>query len=161
MLLCTTTSTRLSSALSRADRSTLPQCMAALYLHQALFANETPSLPPSLAHRVSQSSQDYSTLSTVTLRGSSSEHSHPTQPLLHGPYPQVSAYQDILASQPIFSEASRTSWSTALSLAGDPLTPQERRSRSERLLRRRVCRLRWARRVFRCILGKNFTSLRH
>jgi hypothetical protein len=131
--------------------------MAALYLHQALFANDAPS-SPSLAHRSSQGHHDYPSLSTVTLHTSTSEHSHPTEPLLHGPYPQVSAYQDILSNQPIFSEPSRTSWTTALSLSGDPLTSRERKIHWERLVRTRLYRLRWARRVLRSVIGKLFTG---
>ena len=127
--------------------------MAALYLHQALFAND--SLPtPVQAHRSSRGPHDYPTLSAVTLRTSTSEHSHPTEPLLHGPYPQDSAFQDILSSQPVYSESSRTSWNTGLSLSGDPLTPLERKSHRERLVRRKLRRLRWARRVLRGIIGE-------
>ena len=126
--------------------------MAALYLHQALFANDTPP-PTAQPYRNSRGAYDLS-LSTATLRTSSSEHSHPTEPLLTGPYAPSIAYQDILANQPVLSEANRTSWTTGLSLAGDPVTSTERKRQWERLVRKKLRRLRWAKRVLEAIIGK-------
>lgn len=126
--------------------------MAALYLHQALFANDTPP-PTAQPHRNSHGAHDLS-LSAATLRNSTSEHSYPTEPLLLGPYASTPAYQDILANQPIYSEANRTSWATGLSLLGDPVTSTERKRHRERLVRRRLRRLRWAKRVLRSVIGE-------
>ncbi|KIP03030.1 hypothetical protein PHLGIDRAFT_130393 [Phlebiopsis gigantea 11061_1 CR5-6] len=125
--------------------------MAALYLHHALFASETPAPPP--LSRPSNGLQHQLSLSSVTVRTSTSEHSHPTEPLLHGPYPQAAAYQDILASQPIYSETSRTSWTTGLSLTGNPVTSRERKRQWERQVRRKLRRLRWAKRVLRGVIA--------
>ena len=130
--------------------------MAALYLHHALFTPDSPS-PPSVAHRSSHGSHHYSSPSSATLRTSTSEHSHPTEPLLNGPYLQAAAYQDILANQPVYSEVSRTtSWTTAgLSPSGDPVTSRERRGQWERFVRRKLRRLRWAKRGFKGVIGEN------
>ncbi|GJE88987.1 hypothetical protein PsYK624_050760 [Phanerochaete sordida] len=125
--------------------------MAALYLHQALFANDTP--PPSAQPlRNSRGPHDLS-LSGVTLRTSTSEGSHPTEPLLNGPYGPSAAYQDILASQPVYSESHRASWTTALSLAGDPLSATERKRHWELQIRAKLRRLRWAKRVLKGVIA--------
>ena len=132
--------------------------MAALYLHHALFATDPPS-PPSLAHSSSHGSHHYSSPSSVTLRASTSEHSHPTEPLLNGPYLQAAAYQDILANQPVYSEASRTSWTAGLSLSGDPVTARERKRQWERQVRRKLRCLRWAKRVLKGVIGRAYCAI--
>lgn len=130
--------------------------MAALYLHQALFVNDTPP-PTAQPHRNSRGAHDLS-LSGVTLRTSTSEHSHPIEPLLNGPYAPSAAYQDILASQPIYSESRRTSWTTGLSLSGDPMSSSERKRHWERLVRIKLRRLWWAKRVLKVVIGKTLAS---
>ena len=93
-------------------------------------------------------------LSGVTLRTSTSEGSHPTEPLLNSPYGPSAAYQDILASQPVYSESHRASWTTALSLAGDPVSSTERKRHWERQIRVKLRRLRWAKRVLKVVIGE-------
>ncbi|EKM52381.1 uncharacterized protein PHACADRAFT_176385 [Phanerochaete carnosa HHB-10118-sp] len=117
--------------------------MAALYLHQALFVNDAPA-PTSQQNRTSRGMYDLS-LSGVTLRTSTSESSHPTEPLLNGLHAPSAAYLDILASQPIYYESNRTSWMTGLSLSDDLVLSSERKRQRERhLVHTKLRRLRWA-----------------
>ncbi|OSX58038.1 hypothetical protein POSPLADRAFT_1061124 [Postia placenta MAD-698-R-SB12] len=135
--------------------------MAALYLHQALFAPE-PSVPPVLAHTSPPSfrhgssiqvDRHLSSVSSVTLRtASTSDYSHPTEPLLRPLDSEPSAYLDLLSTQPQYPNNHGTP-DAPLALDGDPVIPSERRSRWERRIRRRLRRLRWSRRTFLIIIG--------
>lgn len=132
--------------------------MAALYLHQALFASE-PSPPPTLAHRSPGSrtphDRQLSSVSSVTLRTTShSDHSHPTEPLLHPPSSESSVYLDLLSRQPHHPDGSGSGPNTGLNLEGDPVTVSERRGHWERVVRKRLRRLRWTRRSLLVIIGK-------
>ncbi|KAI0946294.1 hypothetical protein AcV7_010309 [Taiwanofungus camphoratus] len=131
--------------------------MAALYLHQALFASE-PSPPPTLAHRSPGSrtphDRQLSSVSSVTLRTTShSDHSHPTEPLLHPPSSESSVYLDLLSRQPHHPDGSGSGPNTGLNLEGDPVTVSERRGHWERVVRKRLRRLRWTRRSLLVIIG--------
>ncbi|KAH9943904.1 hypothetical protein B0H21DRAFT_747516 [Amylocystis lapponica] len=129
--------------------------MAALYLHQALFATE-PSTPIR-AHRslTVRSSHDrhLSSVSSATLRTSNSDHSQPTEPLLHPLDSESSVYLDLLSRQPQHPAGPENGSHVGLSLEGDPVTLSERRSLWERVVRRRLRRLRWAKRILLAVIG--------
>ncbi|PSR73040.1 hypothetical protein PHLCEN_2v11144 [Hermanssonia centrifuga] len=122
--------------------------MAALYLHQALFASDIPP-QPSIVHRIgSPHEQQLSSISTGTLRTTTTDHSHPSEPLLHTPYTESSVYLDLLSRQPLHpDEAARTSWVPTLSLESDPMTPRERRRLREEVKRKRIRRLKWVKNI--------------
>ncbi|OBZ74938.1 hypothetical protein A0H81_05510 [Grifola frondosa] len=130
--------------------------MAALYLHNALFASE-PSVPPALAQRSLDRRNTHerqpSSVSSVTFQTATSEHSHPTEPLIQRSSGS-SAYLDLLSRQPNHPDhGPRDSFNSGLSLRGDPVTPQEVRSHWERSVRRRLRRLRWAKRTLLVVIG--------
>lgn len=141
--------------------------MAALYLHQALFAPE-PSVPPVLAHTSPPSfrhgssiqvDRHLSSVSSVTLRtASTSDYSHPTEPLLRPLDSEPSAYLELLSTQPQYPNNHGTP-DAPLALDGGPVIPSERRSRWERRIRRRLRRLRWSRRTFLIIIGETSSIL--
>ncbi|KZT00280.1 uncharacterized protein LAESUDRAFT_560262 [Laetiporus sulphureus 93-53] len=131
--------------------------MAALYLHQALFAPE-PAVPPLLASAPLSARSSYdprlSSISTATLHTAShSDRSHPTSPLLHAQDVDSPAYLDLLARQPRHPSLPSSPAETALQLDGDPATPIERRSRWERRIRRKLRRLRWTKRILLTIIA--------
>jgi len=131
--------------------------MAALYLHQALFAPE-PSVPPILSPspHVQLPNRQLSSVSTVTLRTTShSDHSHPTEALLSPVDTESSAaYLDLLSRQPHHPSSPGSRTDVPLNLEGDPMTPGERRSRWERRVRRRLRRLRWTKRTLLVVIGE-------
>lgn len=132
--------------------------MAALYLHQALFPDDTPS--PPVSHRPSRAhqSRQLSSISSVTLN-TASENSH--APLVPGvdSFTESSAYLDLLTRQP--PHPSEGSAITQLSLHGDPITDRERRTVWERAVRKRLRRLKWARRLLRGVIGASGNILTH
>ncbi|KAJ4480893.1 hypothetical protein J3R30DRAFT_2375470 [Lentinula aciculospora] len=90
--------------------------MAALYLHNAIFIPETSD---------SNSQEHYPhtrTISSTTFRTIATDHSYPTEPLLHSTNSGSLAYQDLLSRQPGYSEESGEEWSTELSMDGIPQT---------------------------------------
>ncbi|KAI0633025.1 hypothetical protein C8Q77DRAFT_1058952 [Trametes polyzona] len=120
---------------------------AAVFLHNAIFTTEPPP-PATLAHRAPNRrggphDRTLSSVSTVTLQTSTSEHSHPTEPLIHPGSSESSVYLDLLARQPTHP-SSPPARGPGLTLQGDPVTPRERRSVWERSIRKRLRRLRWA-----------------
>ncbi|RDX47657.1 hypothetical protein OH76DRAFT_726007 [Lentinus brumalis] len=139
--------------------------MAAVFLHNAIFTTE-PASPPSLAHpqsgphphwqhrapnrRVPHDRQ--SSVSTVTLQTSTSEHSHPTEPLIHPGSSESSVYLDLLARQPTHPSSPPPARGSGLTLRGDPVTARERRTQYEQMVRRRLKRLRWAQRALLVII---------
>lgn len=135
--------------------------MAALYLHNALFTSEPPSHPPPsfarrpLSGRVPHDRQ-LSSQSSVTLHTSTSEHSHPTEPLLHG---ESSAYRDLLSRQPVHPSGAGTGWEAALSLDAEPVSTSERRRLSDLVLRKRMRRLRWASKSVLYLMGEAFPNI--
>ncbi|KAI0673148.1 hypothetical protein C8Q78DRAFT_969883 [Trametes maxima] len=122
---------------------------AAVFLHNAIFTTDPPP-PASLAHRAPNRrvphGRQLSSVSSVTLQTSSSEHSHPTEPLIHPGSSESSVYLDLLARQPTHP-SSPPPRGVGLSLQGDPITLRERRNLWETAVRRRLKRLRWAGRV--------------
>ena len=130
--------------------------MAALYLHNALFTTEPPSPPPPSISRRQHAGRvphdrHISSQSSVTLHTSTSEHSHPTEPLLQG---ESSAYRDLLSRQPPHPSGPRTGWETALSLEAEPVSNSERRKLSDLSLRKRIRRLRWASKGVLYLMGE-------
>ncbi|KAI0830298.1 hypothetical protein BC628DRAFT_1313857 [Trametes gibbosa] len=131
---------------------------AAVFLHNAIFTADPPPLPSaSLAHRAPNRggphNRQLSSVSSVTLQTSTSEHSHPTEPLIHPGDSESSVYLDLLARQPTHpSRTSQPPIGQGLSLQGDPVTPRERRSVWERSVRKRLKRLRWAGRVLLTVI---------
>ncbi|KAH9853003.1 hypothetical protein C2E23DRAFT_824411 [Lenzites betulinus] len=128
---------------------------AAVFLHNAIFTADPPP-PASLAHRAPNRrgphDRQLSSVSTVTLQTSTSEHSHPTEPLIHG-HSESSVYLDLLARQPTHP-SSHPPRGPGLSLQGDPVTLRGRRSIWERSVRKRLKRLRWAGRVLLAVIGE-------
>ncbi|EIW56467.1 uncharacterized protein TRAVEDRAFT_65689 [Trametes versicolor FP-101664 SS1] len=123
---------------------------AAVFLHNAIFTADPPP-PASLAHRAPNRrgphDRTLSSVSTVTLTTSTSEHSHPTEPLIHPGGSESSVYLDLLARQPTHPSSAPEPRPQGLTLQGDPVTPRERRSLWERSVRKRLQRLRWTGRV--------------
>ena len=121
--------------------------MAALYLHQALFQPADAPPPQASSNRHSRhQGRQLSSFSSATLN-TTSENSH--APLVDS-YADSSAYLDLLSRQP--PHPSESSAITELSLHGDPVTDRERRTHWEHAVRRRLHRLKWARRIFRAII---------
>ncbi|KZT68027.1 hypothetical protein DAEQUDRAFT_766612 [Daedalea quercina L-15889] len=131
--------------------------MAALFLHQALFAEgSTPQTATSSSTRSSYTQDKrLSALSSVTLTtASNSDYSHPTEPLLNLPDSEASsAYLDLLARQPRHPSSPGGPAEAALRLEGDPVTASEQRSHLERRIRRRLRRLRWTKRSLLAVIG--------
>ncbi|KAI0742883.1 hypothetical protein C8Q80DRAFT_1221257 [Daedaleopsis nitida] len=135
---------------------------AALYLHNAIFTSEPHSPPPLAAphaHRLVPNrrgphDRQLSSVSSVTLHTSTSEHSHPTEPLIHPGSSESTVYLDLLARQPTHpSSLGPAARGLALSLEGDPVTPRERRVQHVRMVRKRLKRLRWVQRTLWVIIG--------
>ncbi|KAF5376748.1 hypothetical protein D9615_007895 [Tricholomella constricta] len=95
--------------------------MAALYLHNAIHAPDYDPNSSTSPHR-----RNVSSISNATLQ-STSEFSHPTEPLLHPSTSESVAYLDLLSRQPTHPSVRRPEWTTSLSLDGDPVTPRERK----------------------------------
>ncbi|KAJ7038875.1 hypothetical protein C8F04DRAFT_950626 [Mycena alexandri] len=108
--------------------------MAALYLHNSIWVPDAAETPHGLSpHNRTTSS---TTLQTLPI----SEHSHPTQPLLHSSTSESVAYLDLLSRQPTHPNAPRGS-AMGLSFDGDPTTVRERKGYVEKVVRRRLRRL--------------------
>ena len=148
--------------------------MAAVFLHNAIFATDPPAPPPSaVAHRGAPHSPPSSphphgrsssgarhahdrTLSSVslqTLQTLPSDQSHPTESLIHGADDSASTvYLDLLARQPKHPSSPATMG--GLTLQGDPLSARERRVQRERTVRRRLRRLRWVQRALWAVIAE-------
>jgi hypothetical protein len=124
--------------------------MAALYLHNAIHSTETSSSSrsPSSPHN-----RNISTISSTTLRTSTSEHSHPTEPLLHSGTSESVAYLDLLSRQPVYPHGPQPTHSRSLSLDGDPATMRERKGYWERTVKRRLRRLKLWKGSLELVLG--------
>ncbi|KAH9920823.1 uncharacterized protein BXZ73DRAFT_91857 [Epithele typhae] len=117
--------------------------MAAVFLHNAIFAAEPPTPPPP-----SLSSHAHSH------RGGPFLLSHPTEPLLRPNSFADSAssvYLGLLARQPTHPDAPTVGM--GLTLQGDPLTMREKRVQRERAVRKLLRRLRWAKRALWALIG--------
>ncbi|KAI0077004.1 hypothetical protein K474DRAFT_1173425 [Panus rudis PR-1116 ss-1] len=144
--------------------------MAALYLHNALFGHEPPQPPPSLTRRRSSShvplDRHLSSQSLVTLRTTTTEHSHPTEPLLNTAYLDTSSsvgHQRSPSGQPTRPDAHRIALQPTLSFESDPVSHREQRRRWELALRSRLRRLRWGKRSVLLLIGgwAVYTSIRY
>lgn len=125
--------------------------MAALYLHHALFTNDTPA--PSVAPRTGRvlpHNRQLSSFSSVTLQ-EPSEMSHASTPLFDT-YADSPVYQDLLSRQP--PHPLEGSAITELTFEGDPITYREQRGRWEKGVRTKLRRLKWARRLLTVIIGE-------
>ncbi|KAI1790544.1 hypothetical protein LXA43DRAFT_890718 [Ganoderma leucocontextum] len=144
---------------------------AAVFLHNAIFAADPPSPPaatPAIigagAHRAPNRRSAHahdrhlSSVSSITLQTSTSDHSHPTESLIHPDRlgsSESTVYLDLLARQPTHpsSPTHRRDHPSGLSLQGDVLSPRERKERYEKDVRRRLKRLRLMQRVLWVIIG--------
>ncbi|PIL25862.1 hypothetical protein GSI_11615 [Ganoderma sinense ZZ0214-1] len=150
---------------------------AAVFLHNAIFAADPPSPPAATAatlgagaHRAPNRRAHHahdrrlSSVSSITLQTSTSDHSHPTESLIHPDHlgsSESSVYLDLLARQPthpgsLTHPPDRTS---GLTLQGDAVSPRERKERHEKEVRRRLRRLRLVQRVLWVII--EFLTPRH
>jgi len=125
--------------------------MAALYLHNAIYTaehseNNSDSSSSGKARRLRS-------LSAGTLRTIASDFSHPTEPLLHSSTSESIAYRDLLSRQPAHPNGPRAGWDIGLDFSGDPTTLRERKIYRERLLRKRLRRLRLGKAVLELVLG--------
>jgi hypothetical protein len=79
--------------------------MAALYLHNALHSPDSSTLSRTtpLPHN-----RNISAVSSATLYTSTSEYSHPTEPLLRAGTSEALAYRDLLSQQPTYPDEHRT-----------------------------------------------------
>ena len=145
---------------------------AALFLHNAIFAADPPSPPAATAailgagaHRAPNRrgphahDRHLSSVSSITLQTSTSDHSHPTESLIHPDHlgsSESSVYLDLLARQPTHpgSTTHLPDRTSGLSLQGDAVSPRERKERHEKEVRRRLRRLRLVQRVLWVIIGE-------
>ncbi|KAJ7703972.1 hypothetical protein B0H17DRAFT_39737 [Mycena rosella] len=125
--------------------------MAALYLHNSIWGPDTP--PDAEPHTRATS---FATLQ-------SSDHSHPTQPLLHSSTSESVAYLDLLSHQPTHPNAAGRGAPLGLSFAGDPTTLRERKGAADYTLRRRLRRLKLAIAVleFLMLCWATYTTVRY
>ncbi|KAJ7161142.1 hypothetical protein C8R46DRAFT_1194458 [Mycena filopes] len=116
--------------------------MAALYLHNSLWVPDATDSPrgPSPHNR---------SFSSATLQ---TDHSYPTQPLLHSSTSESVAYLDLLSRQPTHPNVPRGS-TMGLSFEGDPTTVRERKGYLEKLVRRRLRRLKILMAVLEAIIA--------
>ncbi|KAJ6465697.1 hypothetical protein C8R45DRAFT_490772 [Mycena sanguinolenta] len=105
--------------------------MAALYLHNSIWGPDATETPSPHTRTISSA-----TIQTLPV----SELSHPTQPLLHSSTSESVAYLDLLSHQPNHPTAPRGS-PVGLSFDGDPTTMRERKGYLEKVVRKRLRRL--------------------
>ncbi|KXN92542.1 hypothetical protein AN958_05397 [Leucoagaricus sp. SymC.cos] len=123
--------------------------MAALYLHNAIF---TPDPSELAGGSPFPHSRNVSTVSGTTLHAS--EHSHPSEPLLHPRTPDSLAYIDLFSRQAtLVDEPEPLEWGPHPTLLGDPPTLREMKNIWERRLRKRLRRLRYLMRSLEIIFG--------
>lgn len=128
--------------------------MAALYLHNAIFANESPT--PSTSHSPIASAhyrppppraihdRHLSSLSLVTLRTATTEHSHPHEPLLDDTISREVGRSTNLDFSPLEIDANSNN---------DIWIQQERRRRQGIELQKKLLRIRWAKRGVMILIG--------
>lgn len=127
--------------------------MAALYLHNAIFTQE-----PSDSN--SQRSFAHSrTISSTTLRTTTTDYSHPTEPLLQSTNSGSLAYQDLLSRQPGYQDEESEQWTAELSPDNLPPTYKEGQDYREHSVRRRLRILKRSRLVLKAVLGALFKIL--
>ncbi|KAJ7123691.1 hypothetical protein C8R44DRAFT_735326 [Mycena epipterygia] len=108
--------------------------MAALYLHNSIWVPDVAESPQ--GHSPHTRTISSATLQTLPI----SDQSHTTQPLLHSSTSESVAYLDLLSRQPTHPNAPRGS-TPGLSFGGDPTTMRERKGYTDRIVRRRLRRL--------------------
>ncbi|RDB17602.1 hypothetical protein Hypma_001041 [Hypsizygus marmoreus] len=125
--------------------------MAALYLHNAIHAPEPSSVSWSAP---STHQRNVSTVSNTTLHTSTSEFSHPTEPLLHSSTSEAIAYMDMLSRQPVHpGSRPHLGWTGSLSLEGDPITSRERKAFRDRFMKQRLRRLKLLKGLLEGVMG--------
>lgn len=133
--------------------------MAALYLHNAIFTPEAsessiPASPdPYTPHHGRHRSSHSSFTVAPSFRTSTSEFSHPTEPLLHPEISGSHAYSDLLSRQPAHPSGPQPGWDMGLSLVGDQPTMRERKDFWERTVKKRLRRLRFTKLAMEMLLG--------
>lgn len=151
--------------------------MAALYLHNALFTNDPPhiSAPPeqtsSLTHHARASTSSRTTSShqhhqfiphdrhQSTQSLVVSDNSHPSE-LLHGAYTESSGGHERLVvrqsgSHHVEVSPGHNSFPSMESEDPSPISARERRRQWEVTLRKRLRRIRWARRGVLLLIGED------
>lgn len=93
-------------------------------------------------------------ISNATLLTTTSEHSHPTEPLLHSHTSESVAYLDLLSRQPTHPSAPHLGWTTSLSLNGDPITSRERKGFREHFVKRRLRRFNVIKGILEFVMGR-------
>lgn len=135
--------------------------MAALYLHNSIFAQHSSdaSVPASTDIYTPRHERHRSTQSSVTItpsfRTSTSEFSHPTEPLLHPGNSASVTYADLLSRQPTHPKGPTPGWDMGLSLATDEPTLNERRYMWELAVKKRLRILRHAKGAMELTMGKS------
>ncbi|KAJ3749745.1 hypothetical protein EV360DRAFT_89708 [Lentinula raphanica] len=122
--------------------------MAALYLHNAIFTPES-----SESHLQDDYSPHSRTISSTTLRTTTTDYSHPTEPLLHSTDSGSLAYQDLLSRQPSFPGEQNQQWDMSLSLGGHSSSSKERQDYREHTVRRKLRYLKQIRVVLKLVLA--------
>jgi hypothetical protein len=125
--------------------------MAALYLHNAIWTPEHPEDRSSAGF----GKPHLRSLSAGTLRTINSDHSHPTEPLLHASTSESIAYRDLLSRQPEHPDGPQAGWNLGLNFEGDPTTIQERKIHQEKSLRRRLRRFRIGKAILEFVFGEH------
>lgn len=123
--------------------------MAALYLHNSIWVADAAESPR--GHSPHTRTISSATLQTLPI----SDQSHTTQPLLHSSTSESVAYLDLLSRQPTHPNAPRGS-PLGLSFSGDPTTMRERKGYADRIVRRRLRRLKAMMAVLEVIMGELF-----
>ncbi|GAW06763.1 hypothetical protein LENED_008709 [Lentinula edodes] len=121
--------------------------MAALYLHNAIF---TPEPSDSNSQRSFAHSR---TISSTTLRTTTTDYSHPTEPLLQSTNSGSLAYQDLLSRQPGYQDEESEQWTAELSPDNLPPTYKEGQDYREHSVRRRLRILKRSRLVLKAVLA--------
>ncbi|KAK7055563.1 hypothetical protein R3P38DRAFT_2847836 [Favolaschia claudopus] len=110
--------------------------MAALYLHNSIWVPDATESPRGASPHPHARTTSNATIQTLPI----SDLSHPTQPLLHSSTSESVAYMDLLSRQPNHPTHPRGS-AMELSFDGDPTTVRERKGYFEKVVRRRLRRL--------------------
>ncbi|KAF8999878.1 hypothetical protein BDQ17DRAFT_1427609 [Cyathus striatus] len=125
--------------------------MAAVYIHDSMIATEQHN-PRPLSH-----TRNLSTVSSTTLHPSTSDHSQPTEPLLHQPITESSSttFHDIPERPPVIPDRSLSgpAWERSIVLDGEPVSQREKKGLWELAVRRRLKRLRILKGAFECFIG--------
>ena len=119
--------------------------MAALHLHNAVFS------PPDSRLSSSRHIRNLSNLSADETLPSG--FSHPTEPLLISSTSESIAYRDLLSRQPNHPDGLEVGQDLGLSFEGDEITPEERKWRQVRQVKRQLRWLKVARGALEVLFG--------